>query len=86
MREEFEKWWHGDDTSRHPTNRYEGAMRWAYEGWVRGVAAEREACAKAVGRARLQIDGAFGVTHQTDFIATHITDFYVATIRARGDQ
>ena len=43
MREEFEKWWHGDDTSRHPTNRYEGAMRWAYEGWVRGVAAERGA-------------------------------------------
>lgn len=49
MNEEFEKWWHGfavDDTSRHPANRYEGAMGWAYEGWVRGVAAEREACAK----------------------------------------
>lgn len=46
-REEFEKWWHGDDTSRHPTNSYEGAMRWAYEGWVRGATAEREACAKA---------------------------------------
>lgn len=50
----------------------------------KAVAAEREACAKAVERARLQIDGAFGVTHQTDFIATRITDFYVATIRARG--
>ncbi len=48
------------------------------------AAAEREACAKAVERARLQIDGTFGVTHQTDFIATRITDFYVATIRARG--
>ena len=46
MNEEFEKWWHGDDTSRHPTNSYEGAMRWAYEGWVRGAAAEREACAR----------------------------------------
>jgi len=49
MRAEFEKWWFGEDTSRHPQNTFSGADRgtehWVYEGWLRGTAAEREACA-----------------------------------------
>lgn len=47
------------------------------------AAAEREACAKTVERARLHMDGSLGLTHETDFIATRITDFLAAQIRAR---
>lgn len=47
MNEEFEKWWHGDDTLGRPTDIYthDSAKFWAYQGWVRGAAAERKACA-----------------------------------------
>jgi predicted 2-oxoglutarate/Fe(II)-dependent dioxygenase YbiX len=41
-----------------------------------------EACAKAVERARLHMYGSLGLTHETDFIATRITDFLAAQIRA----
>lgn len=44
--------------------------------------AEREACAKTVERARLHMDGSLGLTHETDFLATRITDFLAAQIRA----
>jgi hypothetical protein len=71
-REEFEKWWHGDDTSRHPTNSYEGAMRWAYEGWVRGATAEREACADFLEHGVIDDDG-----HHEQ---------YAKEIRARGGE
>lgn len=85
---EFRKWWVGTDTARHPTNkiRADSAMHWAYEGWVRGIEAEREACAKAVERARLHMDGSLGLTHETDFIATRVTDFLAERLRARGDK
>lgn len=51
---------------------------------LEAVEAEREACAKAVERARLHMDGSLGLTHETDFIATRITDFLAAQIRKRG--
>lgn len=51
---------------------------------LEAVEAEREACAKAVERARLHMDGSLGLTHETDFIATRITDFLAAQIRASG--
>lgn len=47
------------------------------------VQAEREACAKTVERARLQLDGRHGITNETDFIATQIVDFLAAQIRER---
>lgn len=47
------------------------------------AAAEREACAKTVERARLQLDGRHGITNETDFIATRIVDFLAAQIRER---
>lgn len=50
------------------------------------AAAECEACANAVERARLHMDGSLGLTHETDFIATRITDFLAAQIRNRGEQ
>lgn len=46
------------------------------------AAAEREECAKTIERARLHMDGSLGLTNQTDFIATRITDFLAARIRA----
>lgn len=45
--------------------------------------AEREACARTVERARLQLDGRHGITNETDFIATRIVDFLAAQIRER---
>jgi hypothetical protein len=78
-REEFEKWWHGDDTSRHPTNSYEGAMRWAYEGWVRGATAEREACAIICD---VEADEFGGDEYMWSDACQHCADF----IRARGGE
>lgn len=46
------------------------------------AAAEREACARHIERCRLQIDGSHGVTPETDHIATRITDFMAASLRA----
>lgn len=46
------------------------------------AAAEREECAKTVERARLDMDGSLGLTAETDFVATRITDFLAARIRA----
>ena len=51
---------------------------------LEAVEAEREACAKAVERSRLHMDGSLGLTDETDFIATRITDFLAAQIRKRG--
>jgi hypothetical protein len=48
------------------------------------TAKEREECAKTIERARLDMDGSLGLTNQTDFIATRITDFLAARIRARS--
>ncbi len=46
---------------------------------------EREACARTVERARLQLDGRQGLTYETDHIATRIVEFVAAAVRARGD-
>lgn len=50
--------------------------------YAKVAAAEREVCAKTIERARLDMDGSLGLTHETDFIATRITDFLAARIRA----
>jgi hypothetical protein len=49
------------------------------------LADEREACARTVERARLQLDGRHGLTNETDHIATRIVEFLAAAVRARGD-
>lgn len=46
MNEAFSKWWNSDGlVEDNPFNRDTPAF-WAWEGWVAGVKAEREACAK----------------------------------------
>jgi hypothetical protein len=47
MNEAFSKWWNSDGLIEdNPFNRDTPAF-WAWEGWVAGVRAEREACALA---------------------------------------
>ena len=48
------------------------------------LAEEREACARTVERARLQLDGRHGLTNETDQVATRIVEFLAAAVRARG--
>lgn len=46
MNEAFNKWWNSDGlVEDNPFNRDTPAF-WAWEGWVAGVKAEREACVK----------------------------------------
>lgn len=45
---------------------------------------ERERCACTVERARLQLDGHQGLTHETDHIATRIVDFLAEQVRSIG--
>tara|TARA_R110000868_G_scaffold318686_1_gene579401 strand:- start:176 stop:412 length:237 start_codon:yes stop_codon:yes gene_type:complete len=48
------------------------------------AAVEREECAKTIERARLDMDGILELTASTYFIASRITDFLAARIRARN--
>jgi hypothetical protein len=46
MNEQFNNWWNGNDLiTDNPFGKDTPAF-WAWEGWVAGVRAEREACAK----------------------------------------
>lgn len=46
MNEQFNNWWNGNDlTTDNPFGKDTPAF-WAWEGWIVGVKAEREACAK----------------------------------------
>lgn len=72
--QEFEAWWDQDiDTTMNPYS-HESAMRWAWEAWKAGRAAEREACAKVAEEWQLGIDNP---KYQTDCSTS---------IRARGLQ
>ena len=46
MKQEFNDWWNGDDLTKDNPFKQETPAFWAWEGWVAGVKAEREACAK----------------------------------------
>jgi hypothetical protein len=46
LKKEFDTWWNGDDlTYDNPFEPLTPAY-WAWEGWIAGIKAEREACAK----------------------------------------
>jgi len=73
MNEQFNDWWNGDDlTKDNPFEPLTPAF-WAWEGWVAGVKAEREACAEAAGIALLGADRA-------------LTERVLKTIRARSEK
>lgn len=77
MTPEFDKWWDNETSIEpHPTNNYrkDSAAYWAYQGWMYGVAAEREACAQIAKLVAREID-------DTNGTATYIA----AAIRAQGD-
>jgi hypothetical protein len=46
MTTEFSNWWNGDDLTKDNFYEEDTPAFWAWEGWVAGVKAEREACAK----------------------------------------
>jgi hypothetical protein len=48
--------------------------------------AEREACAKAVERSYLYVDGSHGVGYHDWHIAERVTAHCIAAIRARGER
>lgn len=46
LKQEFGTWWNGDDLTIDNPFKEETPAFWAWEGWVAGVKAERDACAK----------------------------------------
>jgi len=46
MNEQFNYWWNGDDLTTDNPFKEDTPAYWAWEGWVAGIKAEREACAK----------------------------------------
>ena len=46
LKQEFNDWWNDDDLTYHNPFKEETPAFWAWEGWVAGVKAEREACAR----------------------------------------
>lgn len=45
MNEAFNKWWNSDELIKDNPFSKDTPAFWAWEGWVAGVRAEREACA-----------------------------------------
>jgi len=58
----------------------------AYALFNHAIRQEREACALAAERSRLNIDGRHGVTSADQHIATRVVDHCAAAIRARGEK
>ena len=50
------------------------------------IAAEREACAMELERSKTHLDGILELAASTYFIASRVTEFLAARIRARGDK
>jgi len=46
MSKAFNGWWNGDEMSKDNLHAEDTPAYWAWEGWLAGVKAEREACAK----------------------------------------
>jgi len=46
LKQEFDAWWDDDDLTTDNPFKEETPAYWAWEGWVAGVKAEREACAR----------------------------------------
>ena len=46
MSNAFNDWWNGDNLTKDNPFGKDTPAFWAWEGWVAGVKAEREACAK----------------------------------------
>ena len=46
MKDEFNTWWHNDESLTDNPYEPDSAAFWAWEGWCAAVKAEREACAK----------------------------------------
>jgi len=46
MTQEFNNWWNGNDLTTDNPFKEDTPAYWAWEGWVAGIKAEREACAK----------------------------------------
>jgi hypothetical protein len=50
MGDQFNNWWNGDDLTPDNGFKKDTPAYWAWEGWVAGVKAEREACAELCNR------------------------------------
>lgn len=73
--QEFEAWWDQDiDTTMNPYS-HESKMRWAWEAWKAGRAAEREACAKIADH---------GADMEDPFCCQPVANCIAKDIRARG--
>lgn len=46
MSKAFNDWWNGNELSKDNLHAEDTPAYWAWEGWLAGVKAEREACAK----------------------------------------
>jgi hypothetical protein len=46
LKQEFDAWWNDDNLTYENPFKEETPAYWGWEGWVAGVKAEREACAK----------------------------------------
>jgi hypothetical protein len=46
MSKAFNDWWNGDEMSKDNLHAEDTPAYWAWEGWLAGVKAEREACAE----------------------------------------
>jgi hypothetical protein len=73
MKQEFAAWWNDDNLTYENPFKEETPAFWAWEGWIAGVKAEREACAEAAGIALLGADRA-------------LTERVLKAIRARSEK
>ena len=78
MKQEFDAWWNDDDLTYENPFKEETPAFWAWEGWVAGVKAEREACA-----ARLRI---YSLSYSKDGTVGHTIAKCAEIILARSNE
>lgn len=58
---EFNEWWNGDNLTKDNPYRKSVPAYWAWEGWLAGRKAEREACAQIAFNANTYLEAAAAI-------------------------
>lgn len=78
MKQEFAAWWNDDNLTYENQFKQDTPAYWAWEGWLAGLKAEREACAKVCDKEK-----EYAETWGTG-LQVMTADKIATVIRARG--
>ena len=84
LNKEFNEWWRSDVLLKDNPYSIRTPKYWAWEGWVAGLNAEREACAVLCDAHKNPIDDPAAPVGQYESGGYIMAEFLADAIRARG--